>query len=215
MARRKQQRDERAQDQAGQGATARPPAAQEELTPQRAAEAPPAVELPEPRAGRAEPMQFALGEDGALCNAARDASEAQARLKATTGLDQPLLAMHTFRRIATMMGNGVDALNLASQALHGLEPQSPLEAMLTAEMVAVHELGMRFAAEATMPGQTWEGRDVNVRRSTRCMAIFLKQTEALLKLRGKGSRQVVVVQRVDVAPGAQAIVGAVEAPGGA
>ena len=214
MPTKKQQPDEGAQGQAGQVAAGAPPGAQGELASQSAAGEPHAVESSEQQPGRAEPMRFALDEDGALCNAAQDASEAQARITATTGFDEALVAVATFRRVARVLGEGVEAFNLASQSLHALAPGDGLEGMLAAEMVAIHELAMRSALDAAMPGQTWEGRDANVRRSTRCMNTFVKQIEALLKLRGKGSHQRVTVEHVTVNAGGQAVVGNVAPPGG-
>ena len=58
-------------------------------------------------------------------------------------------------------------------------------------------------------GQTSEGVDANVLRTTRLIRLFNEQVETMAKLKGKGGQQRAVVEHVTVAAGGQAIVGSV------
>ena len=102
-----------------------------------------------------------------------------------------------------------DALATAVAQLAELKPRTLLEGMLAAHMVGTQELAMTFMARATLPAQTTEGTDLNVNRSARLMRIFLEQVEAYARLKGLVPQQRVVVERVDVQPGGQAVVSAV------
>lgn len=90
-----------------------------------------------------------------------------------------------------------------------LQPTNALEALLSVQMIAVHRTAMRFITRATAPSQTVEGADLHVLRATRLMRLFTEQTEALARLKGKSGQQRVVVERVTVNHGGQAVVGAV------
>ena len=76
-------------------------------------------------------------------------------------------------------------------------------------MIGVHEAAVKFLIDATMPNQTFEGKNANVLRATRLMRVFNEQLEALAKLKGKTRHQKVTVEHVHVNAGGQAIVGAV------
>jgi ABC-type branched-subunit amino acid transport system substrate-binding protein len=85
------------------------------------------------------------------------------------------------------------------------------EAMLSVQMIGVHNAAVNFMVDATSPNQTFEGKDANVFRTTRLMRLFNEQLEAMAKLKGKTTQQRVVVEHVHVNAGGQAIVGAVTA----
>lgn len=162
------------------------------------------------------PMRFAEDDEGRLHSAIEGDWETRGRLTATTGFDDYAAGMHVLRELAWVVGGelGARSANLASEFLHALAPQSPLEGMLTAQIVAAHNLALHFAADARMTGQTSEGKDANARRATRFMGVFLKQVEALQKLRGRGCHQRVTVEHVTVESGGQAVVGNVAPAGG-
>jgi len=101
----------------------------------------------------------------------------------------------------------------ATAMLAEIEPRTATEAMLAAQMVGAQRVAMQFLERSTQPGQTTETIDANVGRSVRLMRVFLDQTEAMSKLKGKSGQQRVVVEHVTVAAGGQAIVGNV-VPGG-
>jgi hypothetical protein len=94
-----------------------------------------------------------------------------------------------------------------------LQPATPVEALLTTQMVGSHRAAMMFLANAMKREQTFDGRDRNVLRAVRLMRVFTEQLEAMARLKGKSGQQRVVVEHVNVAAGGQAIVGTV-IPGG-
>jgi hypothetical protein len=105
-----------------------------------------------------------------------------------------------------------DELVKSIALLAELQPTNATEALLSVQMIGVHQAAMVFLARATAEGQTLLGADANVLRATRLLRLFTEQLEALAKLRGKTSQQKVIVEHVTVAAGGQAIVGVV--PGG-
>jgi len=91
-----------------------------------------------------------------------------------------------------------------------LRPANALEAMLTVQMVGVHEAALMFLKRATLEGRTFDGCDGNARWATRLLRLFNEQLEAMAKLKGKAGQKV-TVEHVHVYQGGQAIVGAVTA----
>ena len=61
--------------------------------------------------------------------------------------------------------------------------------------------------------QTAAGRVAYLSLARKLMMLFTAQMDALNRYRGKGTTQKIVIERVLVAPGAQAIVGAVASGG--
>lgn len=100
-------------------------------------------------------------------------------------------------------------LAVALTQMADLEPQSPLEAMLISQMVAVNTSIGTMMYRAMLHNQTFEAKQVNINLATKLQRTFLKQIEALQKLKGKG-QQTVRVEHVNVHAGGQAIVGNVE-----
>ncbi|MAC88542.1 MULTISPECIES: hypothetical protein [Maricaulis] len=93
--------------------------------------------------------------------------------------------------------------------IHALEPKDAAESMLCCQMVLTHMQIMECQRRANIDGQTFEGRDVNLRHAERFTRIYTQQLDALNKHRGKG-QQKVTVEHVTVNKGGQAIVGNVE-----
>jgi hypothetical protein len=97
-------------------------------------------------------------------------------------------------------------------AVMGLEPKDELEAMLAAQMAAVHHATMTFARRLsqvkTIPQQDSAERALNKLART-----FAAQVEALKRYR-TGGQQKVTVEHVTVNEGGQAIVGHVQGGGG-
>ena len=102
----------------------------------------------------------------------------------------------------------------ARDALLGIAPRDPLEGMLAAQMLAVHDAAMECLRRAHLPEQTFEGRGQNLGHANRLVRSYAALLEALDKHRGKGQPQVVRVERVTVEAGGQAIVGTVAQGGG-
>jgi hypothetical protein len=105
-----------------------------------------------------------------------------------------------------------DAINFMLAVVKGIEPKDEIEAMLAAQMAAVHMATMTFARRLNhienIPQQDSAERAFNKLART-----FTTQMEALKRYR-TGGQQKVTVEHVTVNAGGQAIVGAVAAGGG-
>jgi hypothetical protein len=97
------------------------------------------------------------------------------------------------------------ALNFMLSVIKGIKPKDQVEALLAAQMAAVHEATMTFARRLahvdTLPQQDSAERAFNKLART-----FVTQMEALKRYR-TGCEQKVTVQHVSVSEGGQAIVG--------
>ncbi len=98
----------------------------------------------------------------------------------------------------------------AVSMLRGIKPADKIEEMLAIQMVSTHNAAIQCLRRAMIEGQTFAGRDLNLKHATKLLSIYSRQIEALNKHRGKG-QQKVTVEYVHVESGAQAIVGHVEA----
>jgi hypothetical protein len=108
---------------------------------------------------------------------------------------------------ASAQGQDIDerGLNFMLSVIKGIEPRDQLEAMLAAQMAAVHVASMTFARRLvdvkTIPQQDSADRAFNKLTRT-----FAAQMEALKRYRA-GTEQKVTLQHVSVAEGGQAIIG--------
>ena len=91
-----------------------------------------------------------------------------------------------------------------------MAPKDDIERMLVTQMIGTHEAATECLRRAMIQWQGIEARDVNLKHAEKLMAVYIKQTEALNKHRGKG-QQKITVKHVNVESGGQAIVGNVEA----
>ena len=100
--------------------------------------------------------------------------------------------------------------NFMLAVVKGVEPRDQIEAMLAAQMAAVHMASMTFARRLAhvenIPQQDSAERAFNKLART-----FAAQVSALKEYRSKGEQKM-TVQHVHVAEGGQAIVGNVNAP---
>jgi hypothetical protein len=103
-------------------------------------------------------------------------------------------------------------INFMLSVVKGIEPKDEIEAMLAAQMAAVHMASMTFARRLAhvenLPQQDSAERAFNKLART-----FTTQMEALKRYR-TGGQQKVTVEHVTVQAGGQAIVGNVSHPGG-
>ena len=101
-------------------------------------------------------------------------------------------------------------LNFMLAVIKGIQPRDQIEAMLGAQMAAVHMASMTFARRLAhvdnIPQQDSAQTAFNKLART-----FAAQVSALKEYRSKGEQKM-TVQHVHVAEGAQAIVGNVSAP---
>ncbi|GLS29304.1 hypothetical protein SAMN04488498_113106 [Mesorhizobium albiziae] len=110
--------------------------------------------------------------------------------------------------------NAIDEskMNYALAFVAGLHPQDQVETTLGVQMAAIHFATVK-AAENFAGARTVEVLDMQERALNRLARTFAAQVEALKRYRSKGEQRV-IVERVTVHEGGQAIVGNV-ASGGA
>src|SRR5262249_8062622 len=71
------------------------------------------------------------------------------------------------------------SLRIATAAVAELEPSTPAEALLAAQMVGASKASMNFLARALAPEQQVEVAERNVYRAVRLMRLFNEQLEAM------------------------------------
>jgi hypothetical protein len=99
-------------------------------------------------------------------------------------------------------------------ALGGIKPRDEIEGMLAAQMIGVHNASMECLRRAMIREQPFEGRRESLNQANKLSRTYAALVEALNRHRGKG-QQKVTVEHVHVHAGGQAVVGNVEAGGGA
>ena len=95
------------------------------------------------------------------------------------------------------------------ETLAALEPQGATQSMLAVQLIGVHSAATAALDRASRPGITPDEAERQVNRASKLMRLFAQQVELLARLQGKIAQQRVVVEKVDVGPGGQAIVGTV------
>ena len=100
-----------------------------------------------------------------------------------------------------------DNINFVLAAVNGVEPRDEVEAMLAAQMAAVHLAIMTFARRLAHI-ENISQQDSAERAFNKLARTFTTQVEALKRYRSTG-QQTVRVERVTVEAGGQAVVGAV------
>lgn len=145
------------------------------------------------------------------------AGEMICRIYETTGFLDDDAAEHLTYQVANVNTRGsdqeLDATNASLAIMNGIAPESPLEGLLAAQMTVTHNMAMEFSRRAMREGQTTDGVDRNINRTTKMMKAFTSQVEALQKLRNKG-QQKITVQHVQVNQGGQAVIGDINQGGG-
>jgi hypothetical protein len=101
-------------------------------------------------------------------------------------------------------------INFMLAVIKGIEPKDQIEAMLAAQMAAVHMASMTFARRLAHV-ETIQQQDSAANAFNKLTRTFASQMEALKRYRS-GGEQKMTVQHVHVAEGGQAIVGNVSAP---
>jgi hypothetical protein len=115
---------------------------------------------------------------------------------------------------AGTQGRKVDEreLNFMLSVVKGIKPKDQMEAMLAAQMAAVHMASMTFARRLALV-ETIPQQDSAERAFNKLARTFAAQVEALKRYRSRGD-QTVRVEHVTVNEGGQAIVGNVAHRGG-
>lgn len=132
----------------------------------------------------------------------------------STGVKNEAIAGQLISHIATALTHGQLSSDFektvgAVAMMQEIKPANVNEALLACQMIGVHHAAMTFLYRATLSEQTFEGTDSNVLRATRLMRLYIDQTEAMARLKGKIGQQKVTVEHVHVHEGGRAIVGAV------
>jgi hypothetical protein len=103
-----------------------------------------------------------------------------------------------------------DLINGLTALVAEFAPRDPMEAMLAAQMVSAHNHLMQLLKKITKAGDMLDfdspGHQAQVRLAERLMRTYARQMEALIKYRKKGEQRI-IVERVHVEQGGQAIVG--------
>ena len=139
----------------------------------------------------------------------------RARFLSAFGTVDELVAEALFTQLLSSLhtepGKPLDSAtaNVALALMHEIGPKDAVEAMLACQMIIAHVAAMDASRRALHVEQTAAGRAVYLNLARRLMTIFTLQMESLGRHRGKPAVQRVIVERVVVASGAQAIVGAV------
>src|SRR6266849_551785 len=139
----------------------------------------------------------------------------QAAFLAAFGTTEQTIAEAFFEQLANALHadptKALDAAtaNLVLALLHRIGPRDDVEAMLCSQMVAAHVAAMDVTRRALHTEQTAGGRAVYLNLAPRLMTTFTLQMDSLGRHRGKPTVQKVIVEKVLVAPGGQAVVGAI------
>ncbi len=97
--------------------------------------------------------------------------------------------------------------------LVGIGPKDELEGMIAAQLLAAHNAAMECYRRAMIGEQSFEGRRDNLSQANKLSRTYAVLVDALNRHRGKG-QQKVTVEHVHVHSGGQAVIGAIETPGG-
>ena len=103
------------------------------------------------------------------------------------------------------------ALNGALATINGIGPADEVEAMIATQMVATNHVAMELMRR-TRQSEMLNNIALHGNLAVKFLRTFTAQLEALQRYRGKG-QQKIVVERVNVSEGGQAIVGTVERSG--
>jgi hypothetical protein len=151
--------------------------------------------------------------DGGLGPDTDDVELWRARLAAAFGLSDVDAQVHLIFQTASVFwqGSADGNVNAAIALIREIAPRNGVEALLAAQMVAVHNAALEQLRRALLPDQPGQFIDSLTNRGTQLLRLYVDQVTALDRLRGGGARQTVRVERVTVEAGGQAVVGAVAA----
>jgi hypothetical protein len=122
----------------------------------------------------------------------------------------------SIHRTDLLSGQHHDIVATAIDMAETLRAENAVEKCLAHQMALAHEMAFKFANKALGYQEGFDPDSIEANRCantvTKLMAAFQAGAQTLVKLRTGGS-QMVTVQHVNIAPGAQAVVGNVT-PGG-
>lgn len=133
-------------------------------------------------------------------------------MQATFGSPNPDFVVGLVRQLTNIASIGEtpdeDGIAFVTSVVGGIEPRDQLEAMLAAQMAAVHNAVMTTAQKLAIAVDVRK-REVMERSLNRLTRTYAMQLEALRRYRN-GGQQKVTVEHVTVNQGGQAIVGTVQ-----
>ena len=141
-------------------------------------------------------------------------------LCAVFGVKDPEVAAHLLSQLVGVLHPNTEepvdpaVINRALAMVQDIGPTDATEAMLAVMSIAAQYFAMDAMRRGAHPAQSPVGRQSYAGTSLKAMRTFAQLLEALNHGRGKGVTQRVIVERVTVEAGAQAIVGAVARTGG-
>jgi hypothetical protein len=112
-------------------------------------------------------------------------------------------------QVALVFGGEAEAKLAAATWLAEMKPRNVTEAMLSVQMIAVHDAATLFLRRA-VDGGSPDLIERNVLQAARLMRVFAEQLQAMRHCKGKSGRQQVTVKHMHVNSGGQAIVGVVK-----
>src|SRR5271169_7262651 len=124
--------------------------------------------------------------------------------------DRRTFATNTWAALSPSTEPDEAGTNFMLSIVKGIKPRDQIEAMLAAQMAAVHMASMTFARRLAHVDNIPQ-QDSAERAFNKLMRTFAAQVSALKEYRSKGEQKM-TVQHVHVAEGGQAIVGNVNAP---
>jgi hypothetical protein len=134
-----------------------------------------------------------------------NADVAGALLKESLGTANAGFANALLGQLARAQGGDEREINFMLAVIAGIKPNDQLEAMLAAQMAAVHMAMMKFVRKLDS-AEYLQHQDSAERAFTKLARTFAAQMETLKRYR-TGGEQKVTVQHVSVGEGGQAIVG--------
>lgn len=164
-------------------------------------------------------VNFKATGEGAAIEPAADLADPnlfRARFLAAFGTTELSIAEALLQQVLSVLqpalGTALDAstANLVLALMHRISPKDELEAMLACQMIVAHVSAMDASRRALHVEQTPGGRQTYLNFARKLMTLFAAQMEALNRHRGKATIQRVIVERVIVGPGGQAVVGSVK-----
>ena len=165
-------------------------------------------------------LRFRDDDDGGLGYATPSADIAEAAFRSLGIPDAEELSTRLLSTLAEAMGTvgrnaevGARELNDALALIESIAPRDAVECLLAIQMVATHSAAMRHLMLAQKDTQTLHVIDAHTNRAQKLLRVYTAQVDALKRYRSTG-KQTVIVKRVDVNEGGQAIVGNVEPGGG-
>lgn len=157
-----------------------------------------------------------VGDDADIGIDHPDAETGTAMLLNALGTTNPNFAEGLIKQTAHVAADGhdveLDIINFIVAVIGGIEPRDQMEAMLAAQMAAVHMAMMTYAARLTSASSPHQAEAAE-KAMNKLARTFTTQMEALNRYRGKG-QQKMTVEHVHVHDGGQAIVGNVTKGGG-